>query len=99
MERRVSITPVWLFSLLVVTIPVSTRAATQEPAQVLMRGTIVSREPATGAWVMELDHGVDTTVGRVRTVRLLDDTQGRGHALRVGDRLEVEGRIGSPPRK
>ena len=97
MDRWTSIRSVWLLSLLFVTVLASTSATAQESTLVLTRGSIVSREPATGAWVLELDHGVDTTVGRVRTVRLrLDERQGLARQLRVGDRLEVEGRIFGP---
>ena len=64
---------------------------------VTARGTIVGREPSPGAWVLELDRGVETSAGRVRTLRLqLDESRGPAHPILVGDRLEVEGRLVRP---
>jgi len=64
---------------------------------VTARGTIVGREPLPGAWMLELDRHVETSAGRVRTLRLqLDESRGPVHPILVGDRLEVEGRLVRP---
>ncbi len=56
----------------------------------------MNRDPETRAWVLELDRVIDSA-GRVSTVRLLlDEQRGPAHPIRVGNRLEVEGRLFAP---
>ena len=58
-----------------------------------VKGTVVSQEPSRGAWLLELDRGVDTVSGRLRSVSLVVDENRRpAHPISMGDRLEVEGR-------
>jgi hypothetical protein len=76
-------------------------AASQElapnPVLIIGKGTIVSREPSRGAWLLEFDRGVEMPVGRVRSVRLaVDENRGPAHPIGLGDRLLVEGRLFLP---
>lgn len=92
---RLTFIPGMLLALIVLA---STGVTAQETARGVTKGTIVGREPSGGAWLLEFDHGVDTTAGRVRTVRLLlDEKSGPAEPLRVGSRIEADGRVlGSP---
>src|SRR5262249_10417501 len=61
---------------------------------ITVRGTVVSRQSSSDAWLLELDRAVDTVQGRVRSVSLVvDERRGPAHPIAVGDRLEVEGRL------
>src|SRR5262249_60922464 len=62
-----------------------------------VKGTVVSQEPSRSAWLLELDRGVDTASGRLRSVALVVDENRRpAHPISVGDRLEAEGRFRVP---
>jgi len=64
------------------------------PDLMTVSGTIVSRDASTGGWLLELDRGRDTVIGRVRSVFLVvEEGRGPAHPIGVGDRLEVEGRL------
>jgi len=62
-----------------------------------IKATVVGRDAATGAWLLELDHGIDTAGGRARTVQLqLDERRGPAMPIVVGERLGVDGRLDAP---
>jgi len=68
-----------------------------DPQLVTVKGTIVSPEPSQGGWLLELDRGIDTAAGRVRSVHLVIDERRRpAHAIGAGDRIKVAGRLLSP---
>jgi len=70
------------------------QAQTASSDLVTVKGTVVSREPSPGTWLLELDRGVDTVKGRVRSVSfIVDENRGPARPIGVGDRLEVDGRL------
>jgi len=87
----------WLALSIFVALATSTAPSPPQTAGsdlITLRGTIVSRDASTRGWLLELDRGLDTVVGRVRSVSLVVDAgRGPAHPIGVGDRLEVEGQF------